>query len=634
MEEELTISLEDIRHAEQQVKEAELDVKQAEQIERARQEVRQAKQRAAQATLGVKQAKLRYQQLMLETKKLKLKAKQLQLSNKQARQHVEPSNLFAFLEECHKLSLAICFQTNMSKTYHGSIDPFGRLRPKRIIPWEAFPAFQQAIWKTIDDEDPEFFTQRAFASKDQLKLIRDGATRPIASESQLQFFQRETVNNHVQSILVELNENGRLCRRFNIHGYVRSEDEDNDNDQFYIHVKSDEQEIPLYAVQYQTPHVLSMAEISAGLHEMDLDDDFISSNGGSFDKHATWVVAAVITQLFSNMVNIGVQYGYIYTGEAFICLYITEDPSVVQYYLLAPNWDVTNDDGSRLHRTAVAQVLALTLNAMQASPPSQSWCDAANKLEGWEIDYPDFLEQIPESVRRESPSDYKPPSWPPIKEIPSILQHIESTKINTEHQYCTMKCLSGLAERGPLDPLCPNVKEHGHQLHSLNDNDLRDLLSRQLSHDRENGFEQLHIVGRTGYLLKATLLSHGYTVILKATSWQKLPRLQREIEAYHLLHSLQGEHVPVLIGDFIPQVQYWYHGQQMAQVLVLSWAGIRANKVIVKQKLTEPSFQEQRSKILKKIKECGVIHKDAEWHNIFWNEEIRRLMVTGFETPP
>ncbi|GKZ70840.1 hypothetical protein AnigIFM50267_006512 [Aspergillus niger] len=446
MEIELDFLLEDLRHAEQRAKKAELDVKHAEQVEEARQEVIQAKQRAAQAKLGVKRAKLRHQQLVLETKQLTLKTKQLQLLTKQARQQVEPSSLSVYLEECHKRSLAISFQTNMSKTYHGSIDPFGRLRPKRIIPWGAFPTFQQAMWKAIDDEDPEFSTHRAFASKNQLEFIGNGATRPIASESHLQSFQSETVDNHVQSILVEMNNNERLRQRFNIHGYVRSEHEDNDNNAFYIHVESDEQEVSLYAVEYQTPHVLSMSEIIAGLHVMHLDDDFIDNNGGSFDKHATWV------------------YGYIYTGEAFICLHITEDPSVVQYYLLIPNLDVTDGDEFR-QRTAVAHVLALTLNTMQASPPPQSWYDAAEQLVEWEINYPD-------------------PDYP--------------------------------------DPL---------------------------------------------------------------------------------------EHIP-------------------------ESAGIRAYKIMATQEQTVPSFRKQRKETLKRIRNCGVIHDDASWRNVLWNEEVSGLVVIGFELSP
>jgi hypothetical protein len=36
----------------------------------------------------------------------------------------------------------------------------------------------------------------------------------------------------------------------------------------------------------------------------------------------------------------------------------------------------------------------------------------------------------------------------------------------------------------------------------------------------------------------------------------------------------------VCIGDCALQVPYWYHGELMAHMLVLSWAGIWAKKII------------------------------------------------------
>lgn len=51
-------------------------------------------------------------------------------------------------------------------------------------------------------------------------------------------------------------------------------------------------------------------------------------------------MTAIITQLFSYMIEMGVQYGYICTGEAFIFLKIADDPSSVYYYLSIPNRDV------------------------------------------------------------------------------------------------------------------------------------------------------------------------------------------------------------------------------------------------------------------------------------------------------
>ncbi|GAA81977.1 metalloprotease m41 ftsh [Aspergillus luchuensis IFO 4308] len=586
----------------------------------------------------------------------------------QAEQRVEPSTLLGLLEGCHELSLAIRVEVDATLTTQGDpTNPVNRLRPKRLVPWEGFPASQEAIWEAFDNEGPGFSTHRAFATKDQLDLIRHGIL-PIRSELHLQYFQRDTVDRFVNSILKEIHKNDRLRRRFKLHGHLSFEDNNNAADmtspletsmqqlriadsvqhvpstrgrarsaqrpihrrrrnrradQFCVHVISDDQRVPVYAVEHKAPHKLSLAEILAGLHEMDLEKDVINTDGDSFEYHATRLVAAVITQLFSYMVDVGVQHGYICTGEAFICLRITEDPSVVQYYLLVPNRDVTDGDELRLHRTAVAQILAFTLNAVQADRPSQAWYDAADNLDTWEVEYLDILKQIPESVRKEPPSFvYKPPSWKPMDRSPYMLRRrcqpdfqpsrksqrtgdkdghgdeagasssppspspppnnasrrargdrgrgrgrgrrgrglesqeasgcrpkgAENPKNAIQDQYCTMKCLRGLAKKGPLDPQCPNVKRHGHLVHKINARDLTRLLSDQLSRDREIGFEQLHIVGRTGFLLKATLLSHGYTVVLKATNAEQLPSLGQEIEAYHHLRSLQGTHVPVCWG--------------------------------------------------------------------------------------
>ncbi|GLB09318.1 hypothetical protein AtubIFM57258_005236 [Aspergillus tubingensis] len=552
----------------------------------------QAEQRASQAEERTSQA----EQLIIQAEQ--------RIS--QAEQRVEPSTLLGLLEGCHELSLAVRVEADATLTTQGDpANPVSRIRPKRLVPWEGFPASQEAIWEAFDNEGPGFSTHRAFASKNQLDFIRQDIL-PVRSELQLEYFQRDTVDRFVNSILKEIHNNDRLRRRFKLHGHISFEDHNNaDNmispletsmqqlrvaesvpyvpstqgraqsaqrpihrrrrnrraDQFCVYVISDDQRVPVYAVEYKAPHKLSLAEILAGLHEMDLEKDVINADGDSFEYHATRLVAAVITQLFSYMVDVGVQHGYICTGETFICLRITDDPSVVQYYLLVPNRDVTDEDELRLHRTAVAQVLAFTLNAVQADRPSQAWYDAADHLDTWEVEYLDILKQIPESARKEPPSsEYKPPSWKPVDRSPYMLRRrcqpdfqssrkskgtdyedehgdeagapstppspspppnnasrrarghrgrgrgrgrrrergresqeasgcrpkgAENPKNAIQDQYCTMKCLRGLAKRGPLDPQCPNVKRHGHLVHKINAHDLTRLLSDQLSRDRE-----------------------------------------------------------------------------------------------------------------------------------------------------
>lgn len=81
-----------------------------------------------------------------------------------------------------------------------------------------------------------------------------------------------------------------------------------------------------------------------------------------------------------------------------------------------------------------------------------------------------------------------------------------------------MKCIRGLVNLDRLDPECPNAREHGSERHLLGLREFTRQLHAQLTRDRKDGFEQLHICGRTGYLLKATLLFHGYTVVIKATT--------------------------------------------------------------------------------------------------------------------
>ena len=71
------------------------------------------------------------------------------------------------------------------------------------------------------------------------------------------------------------------------------------------------------------------------------------------------------------------------------------------------------DDELRLHRTAIGQVLAFTLQALGTEAPSQEWHDIAyDKLTKWEIEYLDVLKGIPETLRKDPKlSNYRPSHW-------------------------------------------------------------------------------------------------------------------------------------------------------------------------------------------------------------------------------
>lgn len=100
-------------------------------------------------------------------------------------------------------------------------------------------------------------------------------------------------------------------------------------DQFCVHVLADERQIPVYTVEFKAPHKVTISELVAGLHEIDLARDVLNQDSDTFESLATRLVAAVVTQIFLYMIDSGVHYGYICTGEAFVFLCIPEDPIVV-----------------------------------------------------------------------------------------------------------------------------------------------------------------------------------------------------------------------------------------------------------------------------------------------------------------
>ncbi|KAJ6126257.1 hypothetical protein N7471_010750 [Penicillium samsonianum] len=65
-----------------------------------------------------------------------------------------------------------------------------------------------------------------------------------------------------------------------------------------------------------------------------------------------------------------------------------------------------------------------------------------------------------------------------------------------------------------------------------------------------------------------------------------------------------------------PNIQYWYHGELMAQMMILSWSGTRLQHVINDENYS--FFHQERNKALAMFRSHGVIHSDDEWRNMLW----------------
>ncbi|KAI0400705.1 hypothetical protein F4802DRAFT_609898 [Xylaria palmicola] len=369
-----------------------------------------------------------------------------------------PQALPQYLETCHSLSLAVQVVTEKSLTTQGdTTNPTGRIYPRRIVPWDDYPTRQENIWDRLSLHQP-FCSDPVFPSSHQLDYVAS-LICPIASEMGLRHFERDTVENAVQKLVDEAYNNEQLRARLGILGSVTFESHTNlgdtvgtvsrsveqmtmaENvganatttpaprrtrtrrkagrgkkglaDQFCIYRRSDGRHVPALAIEYKAPHKLTRDEVIAGLREeIQPERDVINKSGSGFAFASRRLTAAVITQLFSYMVNKDIQYGYVCTGETFVFLYIPDDPSIVYYSVCVPNLDVMEDDENRLHRTAVAQVFAFVLQALRSPPPPQTWHDRAEDLDTWDVEFEDILRDIPETERKApKASPYRAQRW-------------------------------------------------------------------------------------------------------------------------------------------------------------------------------------------------------------------------------
>ncbi|KAJ5946331.1 hypothetical protein N7454_003170 [Penicillium verhagenii] len=238
------------------------------------------------------------------------------------------------------------------------------------------------MWKKFDCAGT-FTSQPLFPSDEQLDYVtKIFQKRLIYSEASLRIFEQETVENFVERIIEALRDDETLRHAFGIQGQVTFYDHpetllknsmeqmtfqdaqppqkianarhssratqnpstprkcNRRADQSRVQTVANERKIPIHAVEFKAPHKIAIPELVAGLHEMDLARDFIDQEGDTFEYHTSRLIAAMITQIFSYMIYSGVQYGYICAGEAFVFLYIPEDPTIIQYYLCVLNQDV------------------------------------------------------------------------------------------------------------------------------------------------------------------------------------------------------------------------------------------------------------------------------------------------------
>ncbi|CAK7275315.1 hypothetical protein SEPCBS119000_006630 [Sporothrix epigloea] len=584
-----------------------------------------------------------------------------------------PQTLLSYLESYHSFTLAIQVETGLSKEKESEpTGPVGQLYPRRIIPWHDFAARQEDTWKQL--ADPSFTMEHEFPSQDKCRIYQS-QIQPISCEVLLREFGKEAIERAVRKLIDAVNSNPLLRDRLGLRGKalfythptrdVDNQDESESNDHAYCsgwycnYLTSDGTEIAKTVIDYRLPQELTQDVVLEGLvSEIQPARDVIGKKGGDVASASRARATAVVTQLFSCMIDKGIQYGYVCTGQTYIFLHIPDDPSIVYYHVSVPSLDVRDDGEARLYQTAVAKVFAFILQSFLVEPPPQSWHDAAANLSVWPGEYADTQSVCEgkesrasgqESQRQLLRSPIRTRSCSKrlniesngtdgnvdetalfsstIKEVEPPLQHggVERKRIQ-DCPYCTQACLMGLAYGGPMDKSCPNAVSHGPR-HISKVKFLR-LLRAQLAKDRgpDTDIIPLHLSGAIGALFKVRLSAYGYTLVAKGMVRTRLERLEHERDVYDVLRPIQGKHVAVCLGLMDLILPYYYHGRVFANLLFLSWAG-RPLYHCVKE-VSEKTLISAVTIAFKSLHRLGVLHTDAEIRNITYDQAP---MIVDFE---
>ena len=552
--------------------------------EEAEREKKEIKDKAEREKKEIKdKAEREKQEAIMEAKEGERKARD---EADQATKRLQKTNLLEFLDAVHvHLSSNICVEQNPRLTTKGSIpDPKGKPCPKFFREWKDFDERQAGKWAKVIAITDDFSSARKFKSLSFLEQQgSDIHKRPIGSEKTLEHIERLALETNVESLLEYISECDAKANKIGLHGGIVFENHDNTlsdafdetqyrletldfttpvkqpdrsnakgnrlrsgnksyPDAFCVYRRDDKRQVPLAAVEYKPPHKLPISVLLAGMRDMDVLNEVVNrviipvkeeDPGAHFQYQANRWVAAAVTQTFSYMIENGLEYGYLGTGEAYVFLRVPADnPETVYYRLCIPKaevgegtgWRPDSDNDNRLHLTAVAQVSAFCVQAVEAKPRSQEWQkEARDKLPTWKVNLEVILNEIPMTERKELVASAYQPSikrfrkgkFPKTPEIfrskkadgktfascaPAPDSHRETRSPDSsdseddsggptpqptpsktpkqaaanvagkqkrgtgkERQYCTQRCLMGIMNQGEFDDHCPNVLEHARE---------------------------------------------------------------------------------------------------------------------------------------------------------------------------
>ncbi|KAL9593276.1 MAG: hypothetical protein Q9219_007620 [cf. Caloplaca sp. 3 TL-2023] len=647
----------------------------------------------------------------------------LQSESAEKDKRLRKTTLDEFLEACHKhLFIPVQVEQDPNLTSRGpTTSPKGRACPKTLQPWTDFQRSQRRIHREIRSA---LCHTRHFPVLVDIEGNGERIQKRLSSEADLRIYAEMGVLQFLRDAI------GHLCSfagfkdtlgdgfEFHNHSHALQDGEPEveaakntkaatrrvpkpaNADQFCVRRIDDKARL-VFVIEYKAPHKLTLQFLQAALggpldlHEirnrlmepLDKDDKFI--------EDAEMLVAAAATQTYQYMLEGGLAYGCLVTGEAILFLHIKkQNPQHLYYHLAVPGEQVGGAENSRPNYslTAISQLMNFCVLASRMPQYNADWrTKTMEEADKWELDY-DTLERelkTPRRERRQSPEhsaykgrvasryrDFKtrakkdddddddekhgdnPPnnehgsqspanssSDEPDAETPSRSRGTGGNSNTTSRSQGAQGSTVGDAEQ-PLSyctQLCLRGLAHGLKVDETCPN--------AALHPRKTGESSRHLIGAKKFttLVRTqlgTALSKNCTNLQINGARGMLFRVTLESHGYVLVGKGTIE---VFIPDLEHEARVYKRLRTLQGTripvylgsidLILKWwePGICIQHMLLMSYggssigSLEPELKPQVSDFESELAHLGVQHLDLYTRNMLWNEDAQRLIFIDFE---
>jgi hypothetical protein len=256
-----------------------------------------------------------------------------------------------------------------------------------------------AVYSTLTNtNDDRSFESQAFLRGLGARVSR----RAISNEKDLEHFQHNSVEDPVRSIVQRLTEEEAFRHEFDVGDGIIFENHPSAisdvaeevverqgppvtpprtpgpdqldrsqlrPDQICVYMVDEQSSLRnmAYVMEYKAPHKLTPVHMRAGLHSMDIHKQVVNratvptadDQEALFQYHAERLATAAITQTYHYMIESGLEYGLLTTGETIVFLKIDwQDPGTLYFHLAEPGPEALahREEGANTGRMSVSKL--------------------------------------------------------------------------------------------------------------------------------------------------------------------------------------------------------------------------------------------------------------------------------------